>query len=83
MIEKYNDICSGRWCGIALSREWRLWSVPDQIAGVKSMCLAVVSTRNHLATMDFDDIRSEEERGDRDRLELRMNAKVEEGCETD
>lgn len=42
------------------------------------MCLAIVSTRDHLAIMELDDIRSKEERDDRDRLELRANTKVEE-----
>lgn len=39
--------------------KWRLWSVPDQIAG--SMCLAVVSAEVHLSTMDLDNVRCKEE----------------------
>jgi hypothetical protein len=42
--------------------KWRLWSVPDQMAGVKSMCLAIVSTEDHLSTMALGDIRCEEEK---------------------
>lgn len=42
--------------------KWRLWSGRDQMAGMKSMCLAIVSTEDHLSTMALEDSRCEEEK---------------------
>lgn len=60
--------------------KWRLWSGRDQMAGMKSMCLAIVWTEDHPSTMALGEYslwRVEIDDNDRDRLELTMRVRVE------